>query len=210
MTKYCPVSCSEDQMTLNSKSKDDCDDTHPRCSVWAKLGDCDNNFAMRAYCAESCNTCQEAVPDEENLCKDTHENCRFWADSGECSNNENYMHFNCPMSCGTCDKVVKRADTQPKTPIKKLDANEVMAATAKFGDKQLVQGNDALKTLSLMEESIAYMGSDQVTSLASKIRDNCRNKHELCSFWAYIGTRKFDIGCGITCVCFDATRYCAF
>lgn len=88
MAKHCPVSCAEDSLTLTSiRSQADCEDAHPRCPVWAKLGDeCDNNADMRKYCAKSCATCPMAVSDGESLCRDTNENCRFWADSGECSN----------------------------------------------------------------------------------------------------------------------------
>lgn len=88
MRKHCPVSCADVSLSLskNNNIGADCEDQHPRCSVWAKLGDeCDKNVDMRKYCAKSCNTCDMAVSDD-SLCKDSHENCRFWADSGECKN----------------------------------------------------------------------------------------------------------------------------
>lgn len=187
MAKHCPVSCAEDSLTLKSiRSQADCEDAHPRCPVWAKLGDeCDNNADMRKYCAKSCDTCPMAVSDGESLCRDTNENCRFWADSGECSNNPSYMRSNCAMSCGTCDKIANKAVT--KTGTRTRTDEEVLAATAKFGERQLAEGGDAVETLALIEDSVTYMTSDQVMSLPATIRENCRNKNELCSFWAYVG-----------------------
>ena len=88
MTEHCPVSCAEDfaNMDSNISQADDCEDAHPRCFVWATLGDeCETNSEMMKYCAKSCNTCHMAASDD-NLCRDTHSECRFWANSGECLN----------------------------------------------------------------------------------------------------------------------------
>lgn len=98
MEKHCPVSCAtilDSTMTTVAHSdpgQEDCKDMHPRCHVWAELGECDNNAEMQKYCASSCDTCVMAAEDD-NLCKDQHENCRFWADSGECANNPNVRIF---------------------------------------------------------------------------------------------------------------------
>jgi hypothetical protein len=92
MRKHCPVSCrSEEQRPTNWS----CKDAHPRCSVWADLGECAENSDMRKYCAKSCDTCTNRHNDDD-LCVDTHENCRFWADKGECINNP-------VVSTNTCD-----------------------------------------------------------------------------------------------------------
>ena len=85
MKKYCPVSCASE--TLKPMQKE-CGDVHPRCPVWAKLGECDDNSDMQKYCAKSCDSCHLASS-ADGLCTDNHENCKFWADSGECKNNPN-------------------------------------------------------------------------------------------------------------------------
>jgi len=62
-----------------------------------------------------------------------------------------------------------------------------MAATERFGDRQVAEGDDAAHTLELIKQSIDYMASDQVMSLPKTIREGCRNKHDLCTFWATVG-----------------------
>lgn len=97
------------------------------------------------------------------------------------------MRSNCAMSCGTCDKIANKAVT--KTGTRTRTDEEVLAATAKFGERQLAEGGDAVETLALIEDSVTYMTSDQVMSLPATIRENCRNKNDLCSFWAYVGMK---------------------
>ena len=91
------------------------------------------------------------------------------------------------MSCGTCEKTPKLSRRKRKVQTKDLESEEVIAATVKFGEEQTADGAEYEGTLAVMAESIAYMASDQVISLPGEFRDNCLNKYDLCSFWAYIG-----------------------
>ena len=68
-------------------TRKDCKDAHPRCHVWAELGECDETRDMKKYCAKSCNSCLTAANVEDVFCTDGHENCANWADLGECENN---------------------------------------------------------------------------------------------------------------------------
>jgi hypothetical protein len=92
MKNYCPISCrGAEKRPIFQK---ECKDAHARCSIWADLGECDDNAEMRKYCASSCDTCHHTVEkagtgkeEEEWLCTDDHANCKFWADKGECTIN---------------------------------------------------------------------------------------------------------------------------
>jgi hypothetical protein len=89
------------------------------------------------------------------------------------------MLKNYEKSCDSCKKV-KKAD-------RKLEDGEIVDQSTTFGDTQSVDGADGKRTLELIESTIAYMKSDDVQTLPKDYRDSCRNKHELCSFWAVIG-----------------------
>lgn len=97
------------------------------------------------------------------------------------------MHSNCALSCGTCGKIATRAGTKETRTTRKLSSEDAIAATEKFGNRQRADGDDAVRTLAVIEDSVAYMTSDQVMSLPVTIRDNCRNKNDLCSYWALVG-----------------------
>lgn len=94
------------------------------------------------------------------------------------------MHANCPKSCGTCARVARKAS--PVT--QKMNAEQIMATSERFGVRQLASGGEAADTLKVIKESIDYMASDEVQNLPGEYRDECRNKHKLCSFWAVTGT----------------------
>lgn len=189
MTKHCPVSCS--QQDLVKPSRDDCKDALTRCSIWADLGECDNNREMKKYCAKSCGTCENAVG-TEGLCRDTHENCKFWASIGECANNPNYMLKSCAKSCGTCEKATEGRDKKVETAERKLTTDttadeEMIEASQGFGELQLATGVERPNTLEVIKNSIKYMATEEVQSLTGSFKSACRNKHELCSYWAAMG-----------------------
>jgi hypothetical protein len=96
MKKECPVSCSSaERLPIFQK---DCKDAHARCPVWADLGECEVNAAMKKICPYSCEICtseeEEEVEEVEELCTDEHANCKFWADQGECTNNPKVSQVN--------------------------------------------------------------------------------------------------------------------
>jgi len=43
-------------------------------------------------------------------CRDLDQNCNIWAAASECDNNPAFMHSNCALACGTCDKMVRSCD----------------------------------------------------------------------------------------------------
>ena len=74
MKKYCGASC----LNVDKRhTRNACKDAHPRCPVWAKKGECQENAALRNFCAKSCDTCTRRVKktDDSDSCKDEHENC---------------------------------------------------------------------------------------------------------------------------------------
>lgn len=93
------------------------------------------------------------------------------------------MHSNCAKSCGTC----KRSTTANPSGIG-ANANSILDASGEFGERQRAEGGDAQATLKIVEASVEYMASTQFTELPIDIKENCRNKNDLCSYWAHIGT----------------------
>jgi hypothetical protein len=102
------------------------------------------------------------------------------------------MHKSCQKSCGTCFLEEKKSKEPPKLLLTEEKQREldtaVLEQTEDFGDRQKADGDDARLTMDLIASSIEYMQSDQVTALPGAIRENCRNKNGLCTFWAFIGT----------------------
>jgi prolyl 4-hydroxylase len=72
-------------------------------------------------------------------------------------------------------------------------------ATKQFGVRQLVEGERALETLDLIAQSVLYMASYSSSRPSSSVDhhlvhnsiinndQSCRNRHELCAFWAVVG-----------------------
>jgi hypothetical protein len=100
------------------------------------------------------------------------------------------MHKSCQKSCGTCfleEKKSKEPSKLTEEEQRELDT-AVLEQSGDFGERQTADGDDARLTMDLIASSIEYMQSDQVTALPGAIRENCRNKKGLCTFWAFIGT----------------------
>jgi alcohol dehydrogenase (NADP+) len=65
---------------------------HENCDYWAEADhECVNN--PRYMWKDCIGSCLQYAQDE-------HENCQRWASEGECTENPNYIHINCPRSCG--------------------------------------------------------------------------------------------------------------
>lgn len=89
---HCPISCR----VLDGSDQDhrkQCTDVHPKCSDWAKEGDCDATRNIGTLCAKSCNNCvgkhRRLIDAPESSCVDIHDTsgCKFWAEAGECEKN---------------------------------------------------------------------------------------------------------------------------
>lgn len=199
MADYCPVSCEVDTATqASSSSPGICEDRHERCHVWASLGECESNRRdMRKHCPKSCNACskQGVLEDDseddvvQQACKDQDKRCSSWAKSGECTKNENYMHHNCPKSCGTCAKVSKMSpgETQPRVGGNILSTGTLLERTRKFGELQKAEGAQKEDIVRRVESTINYLASEDVLQLPVSVRRECKNRHELCTFWQVIG-----------------------
>lgn len=196
MKKVCPISCIDSKIPPRHN---DCTDTHNRCPIWAKELECETNASVKKYCKLSCGRCNNIVNDnddrkkdvrlekkDEQICEDDHEKCKFWANEGECENNPKYMLRSCKKSCGICTDPVETKVTTKTDPNE--DVARMLRKTIEFGETQRVDGNSKEKTLQNIRDMIFYMeSSEEFLSLDSKVQHNCKNKNELCSFWAAIG-----------------------
>ena len=70
-------------MWLLAASRGACVDSHPQCSDFAALGECESNAAsMRTLCARSCDFCRDpAAP----ACHDRRQECPVWTRLGLCA-----------------------------------------------------------------------------------------------------------------------------
>jgi ShK domain-like len=203
MLKYCPASCESDDLETNFHEvrydEDDgiCEDKHSYCSIWADHGECEeNSYDMERFCPKSCKVCsllnderdleEDDEEDDSNLdvvkCQNNHETCEFWASKGECEVNPNYMEQNCAKACGTCPKLQVQMD-EDRAFQRKLEKESI-----KFGTKQSIEGENAKNIAILVQETIEYLNDPLTLQLPEQVLKNCENRHELCTFWASIGT----------------------
>ena len=152
-------------------------DTHVRCQVWKDEGECLRNFD---YMDEHCPVaCRGVVRSSGGECRDLHEHCKDWASLGECENGEQWeMELYCAKSCNAC-----MSETDIDVPSK----DDVIRKTEEFGLRQKVEGSQHADILELIKASIAYMEDPTRLAQPSHVVENCKNRHELCSFWAVLG-----------------------
>ena len=122
-------------------------------------------------------------------CRDKHELCKFWAEEGECKSNPDFMEEKCPVSCGTCHAKTRRRKNveKPEETVDPKYAERVLNQVLDYGVQQTAIGKEAKGTLARIEETIRYMQDGKTLALPFDILDNCINRHEHCSFWAYSG-----------------------
>ena len=86
-------------------------------------------------------------------CQDTNEDCPQWAVQGECKNNPNYMLSGCPMSCGTCGRLMDAiADTDADGGYK--DSQQQLRAISNMACRDL--HDNCVKWANMGECSINY------------------------------------------------------
>ena len=187
MAKYCPVACKNyKEPAVNTK---ECKDLHPRCPIWKSMGECQENPSdMNRYCRKSCNKCaQDFDVDESLLCADKNETCAYWASLGECQANPSYMSLNCAKSCNTCEKTVApKLKSKPSGNDEKKE--RLLEWSEAVGVRQSAIGADGEATLDKIERSKVYWEGEAIKALPVDLVAKCRNLHELCSFWAHLGT----------------------
>mmetsp|Transcript_34633 Transcript_34633/g.81651 ORF Transcript_34633/g.81651 Transcript_34633/m.81651 type:complete len:549 (-) Transcript_34633:247-1893(-) len=192
MRETCKVSCDDME---ESPGRKECKDIHKNCPIWKELAECETNASVKKYCPLSCEKCKPktsiASKEGEILCEDDHENCGVWADSGECDANPGYMLTNCKKACNVCkstatngmksktDNAVDQAPT--------ADVADLLRRTGEFGVIQNADGSQEELTLEAIRKMMKYVESDEFMFLPKKIKENCKNKENLCSFWAAIG-----------------------
>ena len=117
---------------------------------------------------------KEDTPWYRNLsaseCKDDHEKCEVWAAANECASvPDRYLQL-CPKACKVCD-----------------NERDTYVANC-YGEDQHVTGDKGPETAVRVREVEDYMlGEVFVEEKYAQIRADCKNRNELCSFWAVIG-----------------------
>lgn len=198
MKEFCPNSCNG---MKSSPDSNECYDVHEECFTWKNNAECETNASVKRYCKKSCGQChhqqhhnsyykrkndlglESSYVDNNNVvCEDIHDGCFGWAKKGECESNPNYMLKYCRKSCGVCIAEPEMEEDRMKY------VEDILSKTANFGEIQTASGDKKHRTIEIVREMIEYMEqSNEFNELPPKIQQNCRNKNELCSFWAVIG-----------------------
>lgn len=187
MNTHCPVACRD----VERKVPTDCSDAHENCAVWAGDSECPDNLDLRKFCPKSCGECP--THDQGFVCRDMQDECAYWAEAGECKNNPRYMEMQCSKSCDTCHlqeaEYWKMHNRKVEEQVKKytMDEKTLLEKSETFGDRQTATGNQKDATIKVVKETLQYMDSDEFANLPRATRENCKNRNELCAFWAVIG-----------------------
>ena len=112
---------------------------------------------------------EEEEEEEDSDCVDTHNMCAFWAKEGECQNNPGYMLNSCRKSCNTCN------------------VNVPAGLGSGYGEPQKIEGVEAKHLWPRLEKMDKYMSEEIIKPEYDKVRAECKNRNELCLFWAHIG-----------------------
>lgn len=102
------------------------------------------------------NSTTNTTTPSSTTCTDEHPECSFWAKKGECDKNPRYMQTSCRKSCDTC-----------------LDGHGGITQIAPRGRHEQV--------MQRVRETAVYLQQYYNVSTNSI---HCRNKHEMCTFWA--------------------------
>jgi len=229
MLKICPTSCGESM--IEPPGGNECIDAHENCAAWAELNECDTSFSVLDYCLLSCGVgrCKSKTKsddddddddDDDNYdnyddntgeetsnttCTNNHEHCEGWAEMGECHDNPEFMLANCAKACDSCDNHMSRTTSGTRRETSATANDFLLRRTAKFGALQTADDHEYEQaTLDTIQNMMEYFESKDYKSLPSNIKKNCKNDHELCSYWATIGECEknmafMKVGCAPVC-----------
>jgi len=127
--------------------------------------------------------------DVRSSCENLHEKCQMWADSGECMANPNYMLLNCQSSCKTCgiegeemDKEIARHEM-----LHHVNGDETLLETP-YGKLQEGENDPKSVIHPIVANYTKYMERVVFVDEDYKgVKHSCKNRHELCAFWASLG-----------------------
>jgi len=103
-------------------------------------------------------------------CRNLNKKCATWASKGECQKNIDYMKKTCGPICQNCGFEQDIANSTI------MDLSEIEL----YGVPQKIEGEHSDKVRTVIKSALELINS-------SPISKNCRNKDELCSFWAALG-----------------------
>mmetsp|Transcript_17421 Transcript_17421/g.36409 ORF Transcript_17421/g.36409 Transcript_17421/m.36409 type:complete len:503 (-) Transcript_17421:1040-2548(-) len=138
-------------------------------------------------------------------CTNNHEHCEGWAEMGECHDNPEFMLANCAKACDSCDNHMSRTTSGTRRETSATANDFLLRRTAKFGALQTADDHEYEQaTLDTIQNMMEYFESKDYKSLPSNIKKNCKNDHELCSYWATIGECEknmafMKVGCAPVC-----------
>jgi len=137
-------------------------------------------------------------------CTNKHENCDFWAKEDECNQNPAFMLHNCEKACGVCNLSQNRVQQEVKRRYKKLHPNENNEQQKEEKEEEEEKEPDATETPYGVSQSIVGERGAEVRTIVNnvtnymdkivfvdpkyhKVKNDCKNRHELCAFWSLIG-----------------------
>ena len=165
-----------------------CDNKHMLCSYWSSKpkNENDNNCIqnkefMMNECSLACQTClvdedDAQEDDDNNNCVDLIENCEELKEAERCF----YIDV-IPVCRKTCNNCVAKSDYGVKQEFHPDDDDH-------DNDHNNNGNHDNDQLEKLYNESIAFFENEIVYYPEfPRIRENCKNLHSLCTYWANIG-----------------------
>eukprot|EP00555_Chaetoceros_dichaeta_P002555 CAMPEP_0198249582 /NCGR_PEP_ID=MMETSP1447-20131203/1069_1 /TAXON_ID=420782 /ORGANISM="Chaetoceros dichaeta, Strain CCMP1751" /LENGTH=219 /DNA_ID=CAMNT_0043934255 /DNA_START=79 /DNA_END=738 /DNA_ORIENTATION=+ len=113
----------------------------------------------------------------DEFCFDDHTNCQMWAERGECDTNPGFMKKECQFSCFTCNNDGEVEDMKESDVVE-----DDFDFGAKYGEAQSCEGEFMNKIIQDVKDMEKYMEEE----VADSIRPLCKNKHDLCTYWAHV------------------------
>jgi len=139
--------------------------------------------------------------ESDDNCVDNHAQCKGWAASEECEKNPTFMNKECKFSCNSCaiddEMVINKVSGDSK-------GSEVVEDDFDFGSKYGVKQKCEGATADEIKQELRDMDKYMEAEVPDSIRPLCKNKQDLCAYWAHIGECNKNEGwmsetCGPSC-----------